>query len=179
MKKTTLITASAIALGFTATPLFADHHAAAEGKKSQVEAAPNPNEGTVVDAAMDDSDLETLVAAIKAADLVGTLKQAGPYTVFAPTNEAFEKLPEGALEDLLKEENKEKLQKVLSYHVVPGKVMAADVKPGQLTTAAGEGPTVVIDGENVMVGEAKVIETDIDADNGVIHKIDTVLLPKM
>ena len=179
MKKTTLLTASVAALGFTLTPLLADHHAAAENKKSQVEAAPDPYGPTIVEAAMEDEDLSTLVAALKAADLVETLKGDGPFTVFAPTNEAFEKLPDGKLDELLKPENKEKLQKILTYHVVQGKVMAADVTPGMLTTVAGDDVKVVVEEPVVMIDDAKVLDADVDAKNGVIHKIDSVLMPKM
>lgn len=121
----------------------------------------------------------TLVAAVKAAGLVEALKGPGPFTVFAPTDEAFAKLPAGTLENLLKPENKEQLQKILTYHVVPGKVMAGDVvklssaktlEGGSLTIHSGEG--------GVMVNNAHVIKTDIAASNGVIHVIDTVLLPQ-
>ena len=120
----------------------------------------------------------TLVAAVKAAGLVDTLKGAGPFTVFAPTDEAFAKLPAGALESLLKPENKSKLQSVLTYHVVPGKVMAKDVmKLDKAKTV--EGGSVTIKSKNgVVVNNAKVTKTDIAASNGVIHVIDTVLLPQ-
>ena len=121
----------------------------------------------------------TLVAAVKAAGLVDTLKGPGPFTVFAPTDEAFAKLPAGTLESLLKPENKGKLQKILTYHVVAGKVMAADVM--KLTSAKTvEGGSVTIKATNggVMVDNAHVTKTDIMASNGVIHVIDTVILPK-
>ena len=122
----------------------------------------------------------TLVAAVKAADLVDTLKGDGPFTVFAPTDEAFAKLPKGTVEDLLKPENKDKLKAILTYHVVPGKVMAADVvklNGKRVKTAQGSPVTIKVDGNTVMVGEAKVTKTDIQTSNGVIHVIDTVLLP--
>jgi len=121
----------------------------------------------------------TLVAAIKAAGLVDALKGEGPFTVFAPTNEAFAKLPAGTVEDLLKPENKEKLQKILKFHVVPGKVMAADVKTMSADTAAGEKAEVVVKDGVVTYGGQKVIKTDIVASNGVIHWIDGVAMPKM
>jgi transforming growth factor-beta-induced protein len=120
----------------------------------------------------------TLVAAVKAAGLVDTLKGPGPFTVFAPTDEAFAKLPPGTLESLLKPENKAKLQSILTYHVISGKVMAADVV--KLTSSKTvEGGSVEIKTANhiVMVNNATVIKTDIAASNGVIHVIDTVLLP--
>ena len=124
-------------------------------------------------------NFNTLVAAIKAAGLVDTLKGPGPFTVFAPTDEAFAKLPPGTLETLLKPENKAKLQSILTYHVVAGRVMAQDVM--KLTSAKTvEGQSVMIKTMNgsVMVGGAHVIKTDIMASNGVIHVIDEVMLPK-
>ena len=121
----------------------------------------------------------TLVAAVKAAGLVDTLKGPGPFTVFAPTDEAFAKLPPGTLENLLKPENKAKLQKILTYHVVAGKVMAADVmKMSTAKTVEGENVSIKIMNGGVMVNNAHVTKTDITASNGVIHVIDTVLLPK-
>lgn len=120
----------------------------------------------------------TLVTAIKAAGLVETLQGTGPFTVFAPTDEAFAKLPKGTLEDLLKPENKAKLAGILTYHVVPGKVMAADVKTMMAKTVNGQELDIkVVDGA-VTVNNAKVSKTDVPASNGVIHVIDTVLMPK-
>jgi uncharacterized surface protein with fasciclin (FAS1) repeats len=121
----------------------------------------------------------TLVAAVKAAGLVDTLKGPGPFTVFAPTDEAFAKLPPGTLETLLKPENKARLQSILTYHVVPGRVMAQDVM--NLNSAKTvEGQTLTIHAMNggVMVDQAHVTKTDIVASNGVIHVIDAVILPK-
>jgi uncharacterized surface protein with fasciclin (FAS1) repeats len=121
----------------------------------------------------------TLVAAVKAADLVDTLKGPGPFTVFAPTDAAFDKLPAGTLENLLKPENKEKLQQILKYHVVAGKVTAKDVaKLDSATTVEGGSLTVKKSGGAVMLNDAKVVKTDVMASNGVIHVIDAVLLPK-
>jgi uncharacterized surface protein with fasciclin (FAS1) repeats len=131
----------------------------------------------IVDTAVGAGSFKTLVAAVKAAGLVETLKGAGPFTVFAPTDEAFAKLPAGTVEALLKPENKEKLVAVLTYHVVPGKVMAADVKAGKVKTVQGSELTISTTG-GVMVDKAKVTATDIVADNGVIHVIDTVIVPK-
>lgn len=137
--------------------------------------------GTVLDVAMSDPQFSTFVAAIKAAGLVDTLKSSGPFTIFAPTNEAFAKLPAGALEDLLKPENKQKLVGILTYHVVPGKIKAADVmgmsNPSMPTTVNGKQLNVKTTAP-VMVDGANVIRTDIDASNGVIHVIDTVLMPE-
>jgi uncharacterized surface protein with fasciclin (FAS1) repeats len=129
----------------------------------------------IVDTAISAGQFNTLVTALKAANLVDTLKQKGPYTVFAPTDAAFAKLPAGALDALLKD--KDKLSAVLTYHVVPGKVMAADVKPGAVKTVQGESLTVSAKGGAVMVDDAKVIKTDLAASNGVIHVVDTVLMP--
>ena len=121
----------------------------------------------------------TLVAAVKAAGLVETLKGVGPFTVFAPTDEAFAKLPAGTLEDLLKPANKAKLQSVLTYHVVSGKVMAADVvKLHTAKTVEGQNVTIKATGGKVTVDAANVTKTDIVASNGVIHVIDAVILPK-
>ncbi len=132
----------------------------------------------IVDVAAANADFSTLVAAVKAAGLVETLKGDGPFTVFAPTNEAFAALPAGTVEDLLKPENKEKLVKILTYHVMAGKVMAADVKAGEAATVQGDMATIKIEGETVMIDEAKVTKTDIAASNGVIHVIDKVIMPK-
>lgn len=134
----------------------------------------------VVDTAAANGNFGTLVAAVKAAGLVETLKGPGPFTVFAPTDAAFEKLPAGTVENLLKPENKEQLQKVLTYHVVPGKVMSGDLKGKKTSAKTVEGSTVAIDasGDAVMVEGAKVSQADVGASNGVIHVIDTVILPK-
>jgi len=119
----------------------------------------------------------TLVAAVKAAGLVETLQGAGPFTVFAPTDEAFAKLPKGTVESLLKPENKDKLVAILTYHVLAGKVMAADVKTMKAKTVNGQELNVKVGAEGVTVDNAKVIKTDVAASNGVIHVIDTVVLP--
>jgi len=121
----------------------------------------------------------TLVAAVKAAGLVDTLKGPGPFTVFAPTDEAFAKLPAGTLESLLQPENKAKLRSILLYHVVQGRVMAGDVvKLDSAKTAEGQNVAIKMANGQVMVNNAHVTKTDIEASNGVIHVIDTVLLPK-
>jgi uncharacterized surface protein with fasciclin (FAS1) repeats len=137
-------------------------------------------EKDIVDTAVAAGSFKTLVAAVKAAGLVDLLKGDGPYTVLAPTDEAFAKLPKGTVEDLLKPENKEKLVAILTYHVIPSKAMAADVvKLDGKTVKTAEGSTikVVVDGKTVKVNNAKVVKTDIACTNGVIHVIDTVLLP--
>jgi uncharacterized surface protein with fasciclin (FAS1) repeats len=133
----------------------------------------------IVDTAVAAGSFKTLAAALQAADLVGTLKGAGPFTVFAPTDAAFAKLPAGTVEDLLKPENKAKLQRILTYHVVPGRVMAADVVKVQAAKAvSGDSITVNVQGNTVRVDNATVTSTDIAASNGVIHVIDSVILPK-
>jgi uncharacterized surface protein with fasciclin (FAS1) repeats len=132
----------------------------------------------IVETAMAAGSFKTLAKALQAADLVDTLKGQGPFTVFAPTDEAFAKLPPGTLTDLLKAENKQKLQRILTYHVVPGRVSSADVV--KLRTAkAVSGDTIDIkaNGGSVMVDSARVVKTDVQASNGVIHVIDSVILP--
>jgi uncharacterized surface protein with fasciclin (FAS1) repeats len=133
--------------------------------------------GNIVEVAVGADNLKTLVAAVKAAELVEALQGKGPFTVFAPTDAAFAKLPPGTLENLLKPENKEKLTGILTYHVVPGKVMAKDVKTMKAKTLNGRELSIKVEGGAVMVNKAKVIKTDIAASNGVIHLIDAVVLP--
>ena len=133
---------------------------------------------SIVDVAVEAGSFTTLVAAVQAAGLVDTLKGAGPFTVFAPTDAAFAALPTGAVEDLLKPENKDKLVSVLTYHVIPGKVMAADILGKVMDVATVQGSTVHIDAtDGVKVGAARVVTPDVDADNGVIHVIDAVIMP--
>lgn len=157
---TTLFVAGALALSSNAA--IADGHGAKD----------------IVDTAAANEQFSTLVAAVQAAGLVETLKGDGPFTVFAPTNDAFAKLPAGTVENLLKPENKDQLVAVLTYHVLPGKVMAADIAGKELSTATVQGSMVDIDATNgVMVDGATVTTADIEASNGVIHVIDTVILP--
>jgi uncharacterized surface protein with fasciclin (FAS1) repeats len=133
----------------------------------------------IVDTAVSAGQFNTLVAAVKAAGLVDTLKGPGPFTVFAPTDDAFAKLPAGTVESLLKPENKDKLVAILTYHVVSGKVMAADLAGKKIAAKTVQGSNVDVDGTSgVMVNNAKVTTADIAASNGVIHVIDTVLLPQ-
>jgi uncharacterized surface protein with fasciclin (FAS1) repeats len=132
----------------------------------------------IVDTAVAAGSFTTLAKALTAADLVNTLKGAGPFTVFAPTDAAFAKLPAGALDNLLKPENKAMLRRVLTYHVVPGSVMAADVvKMKSAKAVSGDLLSIEATGNSVLVDKAHVVKTDIMASNGVIHVIDTVLLP--
>jgi uncharacterized surface protein with fasciclin (FAS1) repeats len=150
------------ALAFVAAPVFAD------------------DTKDVVDTAVDAGNFKTLCAALKAADLIDTLKKEGPYTVLAPTDEAFAKLPEGTVENLLKPENKEKLIAILKYHVIPSKAMASDVVKldGQeVKTVEGSPVKVEVKDGVVTIAGAKVTKTDIACSNGVIHVIDTVILP--
>lgn len=135
-------------------------------------AAPNAD---IIDTAKAAGSFNTLVVAIDAAGLTETLKGKGPYTVFAPTDEAFAKLPPGTVEALLKD--KEKLAKILTYHVVAGQVMAKDVKPGKVTTVEGDKLNITKSSAGVKVNNANVIKTDVAASNGVIHVIDTVVIP--
>lgn len=140
-------------------------------------AAPKANQD-IVDTAVAAGSFNTLVAAVKAAGLVDTLKGAGPFTVFAPTDDAFAKLPAGTVENLLKPENKDKLVAVLTYHVVPGRVMAKDVvKLKSAKTVNGKEAGIKAWGGKVMVDQAQIIKTDIETSNGVIHVIDSVILP--
>ena len=133
----------------------------------------------IVDTAVAAGSFKTLATALQAAGLVDTLKGKGPFTVFAPTDEAFAKLPAGTLEDLLKPENKEKLAAILTYHVVPGTVLAAQVvKMDSAKTVNGQSLTISRNGGTVKVDNTKVVKTDILCSNGVIHVIDSVVLPK-
>ncbi len=176
MKKTLVMgIASALVLSACAAP------AMPAPTLTPVPTAPPPTEAPapdIVDTAVAAGNFKTLAAALEAAGLVETLKGEGPFTVFAPTDEAFAKLDKALLDDLLKPENKERLAAILTYHVVPGKVTAADVvKLTSAKTVQGEEITIKVDGNTVMVNDAKVTQTDIAARNGVIHVIDTVILP--
>lgn len=145
---------------------FAGSHAAKE-------------QNDIIDTAVANGSFKTLAAALTAAGLVDTLKGKGPFTVFAPTDAAFAKLPAGTVEDLLKPENKAKLTAILTYHVVAGKVLAADVvKLTEAATVQGGKVAIMVHDGKVMVDNANVTATDVVASNGVIHVIDTVLMPK-
>ncbi|PRY23120.1 putative surface protein with fasciclin (FAS1) repeats [Aliiruegeria haliotis] len=161
MLRRTFFAATAAAGLFAATTAFADGHSK-----------------DIVDTAVGAGSFNTLVAAVQAAGLVDTLKGEGPFTVFAPTDDAFAALPEGTVEDLLKPENKDQLTAVLTYHVVPGKVMSGDLSNNMMaTTVQGSDVTIMTDG-GVTVDGANVVTADIEASNGVIHVIDAVILPK-
>lgn len=133
----------------------------------------------IVDTAVEAGQFETLVAAVQAAGLVETLKGEGPFTVFAPTDEAFAALPEGTVESLLEEENRDQLQSILTYHVVSGKIMAEDAMAADsATTVQGQDLTITTMDGRVMIDDATVIQADIETSNGVIHVIDSVLMPE-
>ncbi|MDX2098705.1 MAG: fasciclin domain-containing protein, partial [Leptolyngbyaceae cyanobacterium bins.59] len=150
-------------------PVIAGNHGTSGTKISTV--------GTIVDVAAGNSSFKTLVTAVKAAGLVEVLSGKGPFTVFAPTDKAFAALPKGTLESLLKPENRAKLQKVLTYHVVPGSVLSTAIKPGTVKTVEGGTVRLTMKGNRVMVNGATVTTADVKASNGVIHVIDKVLLP--
>jgi uncharacterized surface protein with fasciclin (FAS1) repeats len=138
----------------------------------------NATSKDIVDLAVGTEALSTLVAAVKAAGLVETLKSAGPFTVFAPTNDAFNALPKGTVATLLKPENKDQLVKILTYHVVSGKVLAGDLSDGQTAaTVEGSKIKVTFSETGVLINDARVVTADVDASNGVVHVIDRVILP--
>lgn len=158
-----------------AFPVAAHYHG---GGASAAKPAAKAQPATVVDIAAGNADFSTLVAALKAAGLVDTLKGSGPFTVFAPTNAAFAKLPAGTLDNLLKPENKAQLTAILTYHVVPGRVLAADaVRLNAATTVNGAQADIVVSGGKVTIDGATITATDLKAGNGVVHVIDTVMLP--
>lgn len=153
-----------------------DEVVAEETTEEMTEEAPAESAGTIVDVASNTEGFSTLVAAVSAAGLVDTLNGEGPFTVFAPTDDAFAALPPGVLDALLLPENKETLAKILTYHVVPGTVLAADVTDGDVATVEGQSVTLST-ADGVTVNGATVVQADVMADNGVIHVIDAVILP--
>ena len=166
-------------LAVAVTGIFTASTASAQMKDPEVGGAAMYPSKNIIENAVNSKDHTTLVAAVKAGGLVDTLEGAGPFTVFAPTNEAFAKLPPGTLDMLLKPENKEKLRAILLYHVHPGAAITAkECKTMDLSTAdEGKVLHVKVDGDTVMINDAKVIKADIPASNGEIHWIDTVLMP--
>lgn len=174
MNKSSILTVAAFAAALTLTPSLIAGDCAASKSASATCAAGKD----IVAVAAGAENFKTLVAAVKAAGLVETLQGTGPFTVFAPTDAAFAKLPAGTVEELLKPENREKLVAILKYHVVPGKVLAADVKTMEAKTALGQSVKLKVSEAGVTVDMAKVIKTDLLAENGVIHVIDTVIIPK-
>ena len=176
MKIKSLIIATAVAASASA---YAGHHMAGESSMAKYDKAHQAaTQSTIVDVASSNSDFSTLVAAISAGDLAEVLQGEGPFTVFAPTNEAFAALPEGTVDMLLQPENKDKLITVLTYHVVPGKVYAKDViQLSSAKTVQGEEVAISTHDGQVMINNAHVISADIAASNGVIHVIDAVIMP--
>lgn len=175
-KRTLAVALSVAALGLVAAGCGSDSNDSTSSQAATT-AAPAAAGKDIVALAQGTPDLSTLVKAVTAADLATTLQGKGPFTVFAPTNAAFADI-QSTVDTLLMPENKEDLQGVLTYHVVPGKVMAADLKDGQeLTTVQGEKLKVSIDGSTVKVGDATVTQPDVEASNGVVHVIDKVLVP--
>lgn len=167
---------SAVIFAFTAaaTPLIA----AEPCPSTTVVVAKAEQSKNIVETAIEAGQFKTLAAALTEAGLVETLEGEGPFTVFAPTDEAFAKLPEGTVASLLKPENKDKLVKILTYHVVPGKLMAKQVtEQKELKTVEGQPLHVKVEGKTVMIDDAKVVKANIKASNGVIHVIDKVLMP--
>lgn len=161
IKRTLVAAAATIAI---AGYVYADNHDA---------------QSDIVDTAIEAGNFETLVAAVEAADLVETLRGEGPFTVFAPTDDAFAALPEGTLDELLDPENRDQLVSILTYHVVPGAVMSGDLEDG-MTAETVQGSEVTFNlGDAAMVNEATIVTADIEASNGVIHVIDTVIMPPM
>lgn len=170
MKSLIATFAIAIATAGSAYAMGCDSHSSS---KSEPKASAD-----IVDTAVSAGSFGTLVAAVQAAGLVDTLKSEGPFTVFAPTDEAFAKLPAGTVESLLLPENKDQLVAILTYHVVAGKVMASDVVGlSSATTVQGSDIAIVVKDGAVSINNAKVVKTDIETSNGVIHVIDTVIMP--
>ena len=181
MLKRLPILLAAAALTLSAAACGDDEESAAMAAPSMAETTPEPATASqdIVALAQGNEQLSTLVKAVTAADLAPTLQGEGPFTVFAPTNDAFEALPQGTLDDLLAPAGKEQLTEILTFHVVEGEVMASDLSDGQIIkTVQGDELEVSIDGEEVKIGDATVVQADVDASNGVVHVIDTVLQPK-
>jgi uncharacterized surface protein with fasciclin (FAS1) repeats len=156
--------------------------ACSDGEESASAPADSAGPQTIAEIVEGNSDFSTLMTAVGAADLADTLSGEGPFTVFAPTDDAFAALPEGTLDTLLEPENQDQLAGILTYHVLPAEVAAADVMPGEVITVNGEPLTLAVDGDAVTITDgagnvATVTQTDIEASNGVIHVIDIVLLP--
>ncbi|MBW4642762.1 MAG: fasciclin domain-containing protein [Goleter apudmare HA4340-LM2] len=171
----TVAIAIAIAGILINVPSFAGTHLA-QSRQPATTARRRTNR-TIVDVLSANPEFKTLVTAVKAAELEKTLAGKGPFTVFAPTNAAFAKLPEGTVEKLLQPENKATLQKVLTYHVVSGRIDSKSIKPGEVKTVEGSPVSIKVENGKVTVDDANVTKADIKASNGIIHAIDTVLIP--
>jgi uncharacterized surface protein with fasciclin (FAS1) repeats len=161
----------------SAEALLADNHTTDAMMDSSEQEGMMSEGMTIVDVAQQSESFNTLVQAVQAADLANTLSGEGPYTVFAPTDSAFEQLPDGALEFLLQPENQDLLAEVLSYHVVPGEITASEITPGGISTLNG-GVAVAVQDSRVIVNNASVVNANIEASNGVVHAINRVLIPE-
>jgi uncharacterized surface protein with fasciclin (FAS1) repeats len=187
MKTRTLVVVAIASMSLLAAACSSSDQTSSAAGAASSSAASVPSDAmtpdqTIVEIASSNEDFSTLVAAIGAAGLADTLSGDGPYTVFAPTNEAFKALPKGTLASLLLPKNKDQLAGILTYHVVPGKIMAAEVQSGEVTTVNGQTFTIDAMADGVTITDAQgntanVTSTDIEASNGVIHVIDAVLLP--
>ncbi|WP_013325439.1 fasciclin domain-containing protein [Gloeothece verrucosa] len=177
----TIVSLTAIGIGL-ASPATADQDLVGNSFPTPANSRPSAikiaqtSRGNIVEVATAAGSFKTLTAALKAAGLEGTLSQEGPFTVFAPTDQAFAALPKGTVDNLLKPENKAKLVAILTYHVVPGKVTSSELKAGTVETVEGS-PVMIKLGKKVQVNDATVIQPDIQASNGVIHVINKVILP--
>lgn len=161
----------------SATEQTADATSGESATETETASSEDAASDNILVVASKNGSFETLTKAIEAAELTETLSGEGPFTVFAPTDEAFAALPEGAVEELMKPENKDKLVKILTYHVVPAEVTSAKITPGEVTTVEGSAVDVKVDGDKVKVEKAMVTQPDIKASNGVIHVIDAVMMP--
>ncbi|MEX1219198.1 MAG: fasciclin domain-containing protein [Solirubrobacterales bacterium] len=180
IKKALLLGLCVPALAFGVAACSSDDESSSDTTTEQTDSAMTDEAApmNIVETAQATPDLSTLVKAVVAADLVETLSGAGPFTVFAPTNEAFEALPPAELARLLEPANRDELAKILTYHVVAGDILSADLADGQkVKTVEGQDLTITVDGDTVKVNDATVVKVDIETSNGVVHVIDGVLLP--
>jgi uncharacterized surface protein with fasciclin (FAS1) repeats len=145
---------------------------------TKTEESPKPSPFTIIDIAQNNPNFSTFLTAVRAADLTTSLQGTGPFTIFIPTNDAFAKLPNGVLQDLLKPENKDKLKEILLYHIVPGKMLSSDAKTIRTKSINGKDLNIVVKGDTIKINNANVSKHDVVASNGVIHVIDTVLIPQ-
>ncbi len=140
--------------------------------------APQADGPNIIEAAKEQGDFNTLTKALETAGLIDVLQGEGPFTIFAPTDEAFEALPEGTLDELMEPQNRQQLLQILAFHVVPGEVRGDDVEPGEVPTGLGLPAEITVDGDEVRIDGARVVQTDISASNGVVHVIDSVMIPE-
>lgn len=178
LKRTFLLAGCLLALAIGVSACGDDGEETTGGAATEQQGMTEPAGENIVEVAQETPDLSTLVKALTAAELVETLEEPGPYTVFAPTNAAFKALGSETLNSLLKPANKDQLTEILTYHVVPGELTSSELSNGQkLKTVQGDSLTVRLSGGNVTVNGAKVVTADVEASNGVVHVIDEVLLP--